>query len=223
MKLNTQGRNSKSLGKTSPTWQSSSPKTTPRLVHERPGRKTQYGLGEGFESEHSEACALMEELSRVVFDDVPVIDVEKADIHDRWKPFIKYGYGSGRTSMRRTLEPTSELVAGLLRNTHNGEKIVNSRGQTLLYLAYLSNNTTTVDILRTLFRSDITMLNTDGSTVLHAVAWSYKLTYSEKQTAIASIIKDNQFPSDLLFHENARGETWMDNIQAAQDRNGRSH
>jgi hypothetical protein len=149
--------------------------------------------------------------------------MDKADIHDRWKPFIKYGYGSGRTSMLRTLEPTSELVAGLLRNTHNGEKIVNSRGQTLLYLAYLSNNTTTVDILRTLFRSDITMLNADGSTVLHAVAWSYKLTYSEKQTAIASIIKDDQFPNDLLFHENARGETWMDNLLAAQDRNGRIH
>ena len=67
------------------------------------------------------------------------------------------------------------------------------------------------------------MLNADGSTVLHAVAWSYKLTYSEKQTAIASIIKDDQFPNDLLFHENARGETWMDNLRAAQDRNDRMH
>lgn len=96
--------------------------------------------------------------------------------------------------------------------------MLNNRGQTLHYLAGLKGNNSFLMFLyktcQEIHRDFITILNADGSSVLHAIAWGEDIDLNRKFNMIANIL-NRLVPDRNAFNNipNNRGESWRDNLR----------
>lgn len=137
------------------------------------------------------------------------LESQDINITQAWTPYIEF----------KKIEPGNGYIYFQLSFKENiFLNIVNSRGQTLLYLAAQNCNKIMFDALVAMGVNPKT-LNSDGSTILHGIAWgktdaSGKLTktYDEKVKFIQYILQIYPDIILFLFHKNSRQETFYDNL-----------
>jgi hypothetical protein len=182
------------------------------------------------EIEHnSEHIKIIDDVSDLIFNMVPLESVINPSMGTQitpvWSPYIDLSR-SGST-------PKSGIITELFKNKINGNIIYNSRGQTLLYIALSQRNMPAVIFLIRDCKVDITLLNKNNNSILHAIAWSDKYSYDEKINLIINMrtltvncshLKDllNQkdtplamfmdYNKDFTLTKNSAGETWVDNL-----------
>jgi hypothetical protein len=152
------------------------------------------------------------ELSTLIYNNIsPFVDDEpfKRIIKPEWAKYItKPSYNSSQpmARMSNSLEATQ-----LLKDIINQR---NSRGQTLLFLAGLNCNSKLIDLLRR-FGANEKIINDDGSTILHGIAWGNDKrpggppTYEEKERMLQEIIP---IIPKLVLNKNDKGETFYHNL-----------
>ena len=181
--------------------------------------KTKYlNLQSGGALTRYEAQELINRLSNLIFNDIPITHEVKSTIKGvqfvtaitpEWEQFLTLQPSREHQWMATRIKPDME---DLFKNLHNGEAIYNDRGQSLLYIALNQGHEDLVNFLIRKGDVDINLLNTDGSSILHGIAWSDKYTFEQKINRIRDIIcSANKYTTPLL-HKNARGETWLDNL-----------
>jgi len=162
----------------------------------------------------------IDELSTLIYNNIsPFVDGQSfKGIKPEWEKYITIPYNSSQPMARMTipLEATPLLISLI------NEK--NRFGQTLLYLAGLNCNLKLYDLLKRLGAKEKFInkddniefyINTDGSTILHGIAWGNENrpggapTYEEKERMLQEIIP--KIP-ELVLKKNNRGETFYDNL-----------
>jgi hypothetical protein len=190
------------------------------------------------EIEHKpEYIKIINEVSDLIFNMVPfesTINPSRGpQITPAWSPYIDITR-SGHT-------PKTGIITDLFKNKINEKIIYNSRGQTLLYIALSQRNMPVVRFLIRHCEVDITLLNNNNNSILHAIAWSDKYSYDEKINLIINMrtltvdchrLRDclNEFNRDHLngfntslamfmdynkdftLTKNSKDETWLDNL-----------
>jgi hypothetical protein len=129
-----------------------------------------------------------------------------------WTPYIHFD--SVKTQNGYKYFVLSFISSGTPINP-NG---LNSRGQTLLYLAAQNCNKIMFDALVAM-GADPMVLNGNGSSILHGIAWG-KLagepgviaTYDEKKQFMEYIFVKYPQTISLLFTKNSANETYFDNL-----------
>jgi hypothetical protein len=151
----------------------------------------------------------MVELTALINNNVPII-IDRVRINPLWASYIQYPYsdptqpGSRQSGIQ--VVPTELLIS--LINTKN------SSGQTLLYLACKNSNLQLYNLLKN-NGANKEIINDDGSTILHGIAWGNDIrpggppTYKEKMIMFNEIIKT---VPELIFNINRNGETFFHNL-----------
>jgi hypothetical protein len=151
----------------------------------------------------------IEELSRLIYNNIsPFIDgIPARGIVPEWEPYIRIpSSNQPMARMKASLEGT-DLLKSLI-NTKNSD------GQTLLYLACKNSNLKLYNLLIG-FGANHQIINENGSTILHGIAWGNDNrpggapTYKEKMAMLNQIIRT---VPELIFNINRNGEIFYDNL-----------
>ncbi len=158
---------------------------------------------------HKQVGGDMDELTALINNNIPII-IDRVRINPLWESYIQYPYSDptqpGNRQSGIPLVPTQ-----LLRDLINTK---NSLGQTLLYLACKNSNLQLYNLLKN-NGADKRIINNDGSTILHGIAWGNDIrpggapTYEEKMIMFNEIIKT---VPELIFNINRNGETFFHNL-----------
>ena len=140
----------------------------------------------------------------------PPFKINIVKINPLWESYIQYPYSD--PSQPGSKQSGSQLIPTELLRSYINKK--NSDGQTLLYLACRNNNLELYNLLIN-NGADEKIINDDGSTILHGIAWGNDRrpggapTYRDKMTMFNQII--NRVP-ELVFNTNSRYETFFHNL-----------
>lgn len=151
----------------------------------------------------------MDELTALIWSNSP-FKIDSVRINPLWASYIQYPYSD--PSQPGSKQSGSQLIPTELLKSLINEK--NSDGQTLLYLACRNNNLELYNLLINKGANE-KIINDDGSTILHGIAWGNDRrpggapTYRDKMTMFNQII--NRVP-ELVFNTNRNDETFYHNL-----------
>jgi hypothetical protein len=180
--------------------------------------KTKYlNLQSGGAFTDAEAQDLINKLSTLIFNNTPMTHEVKStvewapfmtEVTPEWAPFITLRPSREQQWSTASIKPEME---DLFKNLHNGKVIYNDRGQTLLYIALNRGHENLVNFLISR-DSDINLLNKDGGSILHGIAWSDVYTFDQKINRIRDMLCTLYKYTNPVLQKNAKGETWLDNL-----------
>jgi hypothetical protein len=180
--------------------------------------KTKYlNLQSGGAFTDAEAKDLINKLSTLIFNNTPMTHNVKStveggpvrsEVTPEWAPFIILSSSREHMWSITSIKPEME---DLFKNLHNGKVIYNDRGQTLLYIAL---NRGHENLVKFLINRDynINLLNKDGGSILHGIAWSDVYTFDQKINRIRDMLCSLYKYTNPVLHKNAKDETWLDNL-----------
>jgi len=180
--------------------------------------KTKYlNLQYGGAFTDDEAQDIINKLSTLIYNNTPMThDVKSTvklvplmtEVTPEWAPFITLRPSREHQWSTASIKPDME---DLFKNLHNRKVIYNDRGQTLLYIALNRGHENLVNFLISK-GSDINLLNKDGGSILHGIAWSDVYTFDQKINRIRDMLCSLYKYTNPVLHKNAKGETWLDNL-----------
>jgi len=148
-------------------------------------------------------------LTSLIFDGVQ-IDDGKYGIKSEWKPFVIRHTSETRQSISIELTELSKSIVNKL----------NSRGQSLLYIAGRKENKLFYIFSSYEAKADLSIKNTDGSSILHGIAWGMKernidvmnpKNYDFLSDVIKKLAYSDKFMK-ILFATNDHGEFWFHHL-----------
>jgi hypothetical protein len=158
---------------------------------------------------HKQVGGNIDELTELINNNVPII-IDRVKINPSWSSYIQYPYSDPNQPGSR--QSGIQIVPTELLKSLSNQK--NRRGQTLLYLACKNSNLQLYNLLKN-NGANKEIINDDGSTILHGIAWGNDdrpggaPTYEEKMAMLNQIIRT---VPELIFNINQNGETFYHNL-----------